>query len=168
PHGAHARPAALARPVVVGRVGRRHRPRAGGGGRKRTGEPAVHRGAVRAVHPVARRVRAEAGLRRVLVLGARGFFGRHAVALLRADGITAIPISHAEADVADRPALRALIRPGDVILDTVGPFQTRSPALLDVVLERQADLVDLSDSAAYARSIGKRRDEIAARGSAVL
>jgi hypothetical protein len=117
---------------------------------------------------VARRVRAEAGLRRVLVLGARGFFGRHAVALLRADGVAAIPISHTEADVDDRPSLRALIQQGDVILDTVGPFQTRSPALLDVVLERQADLVDLSDSAAYARSVGERRDEIAARGSAVL
>jgi hypothetical protein len=117
---------------------------------------------------VARRLRAEARLRRALVLGARGFFGRHAVALLRADGIAAVPISHAEADVEDRASLRALVRPNDVILDTVGPFQKRSHALLDIVLERQADLVDLSDSAAYARTIGERRDEIAARGCAVL
>jgi hypothetical protein len=103
-----------------------------------------------------------------LVLGARGFFGRQAVGLLRADGIAAVPISRTEADVEDRSSLRALVHPNDVILDAAGPFQTRSHALLDVVLERQADLVDLSDSAAYARSIGERRDEIATRGSAVL
>jgi hypothetical protein len=117
---------------------------------------------------VARRVRAEARLRRVLVLGARGFFGRHAVAVLRAGGVAAVPISHPDADVEDRSSLRSLVHPNDVILDTVGPFQVRSLALLDVALERQADLVDLSDSAAYARAIGERRDEVAARGIAVL
>jgi hypothetical protein len=117
---------------------------------------------------VARRVRAAAGLRRVLVLGARGFFGRQAVALLRAYGIAAVPIAHADADIEDRASLRSLVHPNDVLLDTVGPFQQRSHALLDVALERQADLVDLSDSAAYARSIGERRAEIAARAIAVL
>ena len=107
-------------------------------------------------------------MRRVLVLGARGFFGRHAVRLLRADGIAAVPVSHGDADVEDRPSLRSLIHPNDVILDTVGPFQRRSHALLDVVLERGADLVDLSDSSAYARSIAERRTEIGTRGSTVL
>jgi hypothetical protein len=79
-----------------------------------------------------------------------------------------VPISRADADVEDRPALRSLIRANDVILDTVGPFQTRSAALLDVALERGADLVDLSDSAAYARSVGERRREIAAHRISVL
>ncbi len=117
---------------------------------------------------MARGVRAEARLRRVLVLGARGFFGRHAVRLLRADGIAAVPISRADADVEDPSSLRSLIHANDVLLDTVGPFQARSHALLDIALERAADLVDLSDSAAYARSVGERREEIAARGIAVL
>jgi hypothetical protein len=117
---------------------------------------------------VARRVRAEARLRRVLVLGARGFFGRHAVRLLRAGGIAAVPIARGDADIEDRSALRSVVQPNDVILDTVGPFQMRTHALLDVALERQADLVDLSDSAAYARSVGERHAEVAARGSAVL
>jgi len=117
---------------------------------------------------VARGLRPAARLRRVLVLGARGFFGRHAVALLRADGVAAVPVSHADADVEDRASLRSLIHANDVILDTVGPFQTRRGALLDVALEQRADLVDLSDSLAYARSVGDRSAEIAARGIAVL
>jgi len=104
----------------------------------------------------------------VLVLGARGFFGRHAVALLRADGIAAVPIGHDQADVEDRASLRSLVHANDVLLDTVGPFQRRTHALLDVALERQADIVDLSDSASYARSIGERSSDIAAQGIAVL
>ena len=104
----------------------------------------------------------------MLVLGARGFFGRQAVALLRADGIAAVPIGHDQVDVEDRAALRSLVHANDVLLDTVGPFQRRTDALLDVALERQADLVDLSDSASYARSIGERSADIAAQGIAVL
>ena len=103
-----------------------------------------------------------------MVLGARGFFGRHAVALLRADGIAAVPVGHDQADVEDRSALRSLVHANDVLLDTVGPFQRRTHALLDVALERQADLVDLSDSASYARSISERSADIAAQGIAVL
>jgi len=103
-----------------------------------------------------------------VVLGARGFFGRHAVALLRADGIAAVPVGHDQADVEDRSALRSLVHANDVLLDTVGPFQRRTHALLDVALERQADLVDLSDSASYARSISERSADIAAQGIAVL
>ena len=104
----------------------------------------------------------------MLVLGAHGFFGRHAVTLLRAEGIAAVPIGHDQADVEDRASLRALVHVNDVLLDTVGPFQRRTHALLDVALEQQADLVDLSDSASYARSIGERSADIAAKGIAVL
>ena len=117
---------------------------------------------------MARGLRPEARLRRVVILGARGFFGRHAVGLLRADGVATIPISHAMADVEDRASLRSVIHANDVVLDTVGPFQTRSQALLDVALERRADVVDLSDSAGYAGSVGARSAEIAAREIAVL
>ena len=117
---------------------------------------------------MARRLRTEDQLRRVLVLGARGFFGSHAVRLLRAGGVAAVPIANGDADVEDRVSLRSLIHANDVILDTVGPFQARSQALLDIALEHRADLVDLSDSAAYAGSVAARRDEIAAREIAVL
>ncbi|HEY8807689.1 MAG TPA: hypothetical protein VIN70_08915 [Candidatus Limnocylindria bacterium] len=77
-------------------------------------------------------------------------------------------MTHADADVEDRASLRSLIHANDVLLDTVGPFQTRSQALLDIALEREADLVDLSDSAEYARAVGERRHQIAARGIAVM
>jgi hypothetical protein len=77
-------------------------------------------------------------------------------------------VTHADADVEDRASLRSLIHANDVLLDTVGPFQTRSQALLDIALEREADLVDLSDSAEYARAVGERRHQIAARGIAVM
>lgn len=107
-------------------------------------------------------------MRRVLVLGARGFFGRHALRLLRADAVAAVAVTHRDLDVEDRSSLRSVIHANDVILDTVGPFQSRSTALLDVALEREADLVDLSDSAGYARAVAARRDEIEARGIAVL
>jgi hypothetical protein len=112
--------------------------------------------------------RPEARLRRVLVIGARGFFGSHALRLLRADGIAAVAVTRDDADVEDRASLRALVHANDVILDTAGPFQMRSLALLEIALERGADLVDLSDSAEYARAIAERRDEISARGIAVL
>ena len=60
-----------------------------------------------------------------MVLGARGFFGRHAVGLLRADGVAAVPVGHDDVDVEDRVSLRALVHPNDVLLDAVGPFQRR-------------------------------------------
>ncbi|MEA2662147.1 MAG: hypothetical protein QOH08_1719 [Chloroflexota bacterium] len=64
--------------------------------------------------------------------------------------------------------MRAALHENDVILDAVGPFQTRSTALLDAALAAGADLVDLSDSVAYARAMRGREREIAARGIAVL
>ena len=107
-------------------------------------------------------------MRRVIVLGAHGFFGAHAVGLLRAAAVPAVGLARADADAEDRASLRSALHPNDVILDAVGPFQTRSMALLDVALELGADLVDLSDSLSYARSMRAREGEIAARGIAVL
>ncbi|HAF10898.1 MAG TPA: hypothetical protein DCK98_12580 [Chloroflexi bacterium] len=117
---------------------------------------------------MARRVRAADRLRRVIVLGARGFFGAHAVRLLRAAAVPAVRLARADADAEDRASLRSALHPNDVILDAAGPFQTRSTVLLDVALELGADLVDLSDSLSYARSMRAREDEIAERGIAVL
>jgi hypothetical protein len=40
-----------------------------------------------------------------------------------------------------------------VIVDTAGPFQQRSTALVEAAIELGCDLVDLSDSLAYARAV---------------
>jgi hypothetical protein len=106
-------------------------------------------------------------VRRVIVLGGRGFFGAHAVRLLHEAGVPAIAASRSDADVEDERALSAFLRPGDVLLDAAGPFQGRTAALCDAAIARGADLVDLSDSAAYARLIAGRRPAIEAAGISV-
>ena len=106
-------------------------------------------------------------MRRIVVIGGRGFFGALAVERLRADGCQPLAAARrAGADVrldAEDPAsLRAALRPGDVLLDTVGPFQDRSLALLDAALEIGCDLVDIADSRGYVEKIYSREAAIAA------
>ena len=112
-------------------------------------------------------------MKRTVVLGGSGFFGRAVAELLRADGVAPLLASRrAGADVVvdvENPAsLRAALRPGDVLVDTVGPFQTRSPALVEAAIEIGCDLIDLSDSVRYTRDIHDREPRIEARGIRVL
>jgi hypothetical protein len=112
-------------------------------------------------------------VRRLVVLGGLGFFGGAAVARLRADG--AVPLTAArrpgadlQLDAEDPRSLRRALQPGDVVIDTIGPFQTRSMALLDAALEVGFDLVDIADSRAYVAQVYARQAQIAARGRRVL
>jgi hypothetical protein len=112
-------------------------------------------------------------MRRLVVLGGRGFFGAAAVERLRADGAQALtaarrPGADLQIDAEDPRSLRASLRPGDVVVDTIGPFQARSLALLDAALEIGFDLLDIADSRAYVAGIYKRAAEINARGIRVL
>jgi short subunit dehydrogenase-like uncharacterized protein len=107
-------------------------------------------------------------MRRVIVLGGHGFFGSHAVRLLREAGIPAIATSRSDADTEDRRSLRAYLHPHDVVLDAAGPFQARSAALLEVAMARGVDIVDLSDSLAYAQLVEEHRTDIAAHHITVL
>ena len=107
------------------------------------------------------------------MLGGQGFFGRAAVERLRADGAAPLtaarrPGADFQLDAEDPRSLRAALRPGDVVLDTIGPFQTRSTALLDAALEVGFDLLDISDSRAYTARLYARAAEINARGLRVL
>lgn len=102
------------------------------------------------------------------MLGGRGFFGGHAVRLLREAGVPAIATARSDANAEDRRSLRAFLHPNDVVLDAAGPFQDRSAALLEVAMARGIDLVDLSDSAAYARLIALHRADIEAHHITVL
>lgn len=107
-------------------------------------------------------------MRRVIVVGGRGFFGAHAVRLLREAGVPAIAVARSEVNVEDRRSLRAFLHPHDVVLDAAGPFQGRSAALLEIAVARGVDVVDLSDSAEYARLVAEHRVDIDTHHIAVL
>ena len=102
------------------------------------------------------------------MLGGHGFFGANAVRLLREAGVPAIAAGRSEANAEDRRSLAAFLHPHDVVLDAAGPFQERSAALLEIAMARGVDVVDLSDSAAYARLVADHRAAIDAHHIAVL
>lgn len=112
-------------------------------------------------------------MRRIVVAGGLGFFGRTAVERLRADGaqpLTAArrPGADLRLDVEDPASLRAALRPGDVVLDTVGPFQDRTTALAEAALEIGFDLVDIADSRAYVARLYALRSWFEAAGVRLL
>jgi len=112
-------------------------------------------------------------VRRVVVLGGRGFFGGAAAERLRADGIRPLLASrHRGAelrlDVESRASVKAALRPGDVVLDAAGPFQKRTTALVEAALETGFDVVDISDSLGYAERVSDLRLRIEAAGIRVL
>ena len=112
-------------------------------------------------------------MRRVIVLGGTGFFGRNIVDLLRERGIDALAASRSartglQLDAEGPAGLSAMLRPRDVVVDAAGPFQARTAALLDAAIERGCDVVDMSDSLRYTRLVYAREAAIAAAGIAVL
>ncbi len=114
-----------------------------------------------------------AALRRVIVLGAAGFFGGLAVERLRADGLAPLRASrHGGMELtidADQPAsLRASLTQGDLVLDAAGPFQQRSTALIEAAVDIGVDVIDLSDSLAYAARVRELRAPIERAGIRVL
>lgn len=86
-----------------------------------------------------------------------GFFGRVIARRLAEVGTTPVVASHTHGevrlDVEDGASIRAALREGDVIVDTAGPFQARSTKLVEAAIELHCDVVDLSDSLAYARAV---------------
>lgn len=71
-------------------------------------------------------------------------------------------------DVEDPRSLAAVLQPGDVIVDTAGPFQFRSTALAEAAIDRGCDLIDLSDARAYAQAVLALHDRAATRGTRIL
>jgi saccharopine dehydrogenase-like NADP-dependent oxidoreductase len=112
-------------------------------------------------------------MRRVIVAGGTGFFGRAALDQLAQRGIPALTASRSsgadlQLDVENANALRRTLRDGDVVIDTVGPFQDRSTKLVETAIEIGSDLIDISDSLAYAQRVYALRESIAAAGIRVL
>ena len=115
--------------------------------------------------------RGEAPLRRVVVIGA-GFFGVIVARRLAEVGIPAVVASRTRGDirvdVEDRVALTRALAANDVVVDTAGPFQSRSTALVETAIERGCDVVDLSDARAYAESVLALHDRAVAKGVRIL
>ena len=112
-------------------------------------------------------------MRRIVVLGGLGFFGGLAVERLRANSAAPLtaarrPGADLQVDVEVPASLRAALRPGDVALDTVGPFQERTSALMEAALDIGFDLVDIADSLDYVERLHGLRSQIEAAGIRVL
>ena len=111
----------------------------------------------------------DAALSRIIVLGGFGLFGAAAMERLQADGLAPVALSRRMGvDADDAASLRVALRPGDVVIDAVGPFQDRSLALLETALELGCDVIDLSDSLEFACRVLAQRTRIERAGIRVL
>jgi predicted dinucleotide-binding enzyme len=115
----------------------------------------------------------EAAMKRVIVLGGLGQFGRTAANELRRLGIAAQIASRGaggdlRVDANDPASLRSAFRADDVILDAAGPFYTRNTALLEMASDVPLTVVDLNDDLEYAERVLALRERIDAAGSVVL
>ncbi|OLC54366.1 MAG: hypothetical protein AUH85_11800 [Chloroflexi bacterium 13_1_40CM_4_68_4] len=95
-------------------------------------------------------------LRRVLVVG-RGFFGGLVASRLRDLGLAPLVAARHGGDVRldaeDDASLRNVLRHGDVIVDTAGPFAVRSTRLVRMSMEVGCDVIDLAESLAWSEAI---------------
>ena len=118
-------------------------------------------------------------IRRIVVIGGTGFFGRAAVELLHAEGMAPLVAARGtgrdggsppdlRVDAEDPDSLRRTLQAGDIVLDAAGPFQQRSAALIEAALEAGCDVIDLSDSLGHYLKIDALRTQIEAKGIRVL
>ncbi len=109
---------------------------------------------------------------RIVVAGGTGYFGRAAVALLRAQGESPVVAARhggdVRIDVEDLSSIRESIRSGDVVLDLAGPFQRRTTTLVEAAVDVGFHLIDIADALGYAQKVETLRGRIEAAGIAVL
>lgn len=111
-------------------------------------------------------------MRRIVVIGGTGFFGGQIVEALRARGLQPLSASRhggdLRFDVEKAKELRAHLKVRDVVIDAAGPYARRSLALIDAATRTGFDVIDLSDSSAYAKLVYSREAPIRAAGIRVL
>lgn len=111
-------------------------------------------------------------MKRIVVLGGSGFFGRLIVERLSAAGLQPIAASRSwgelRIDANDPESLRASLKTRDLVIDTAGPFQKRTPALIQAARTIGFDVIDLSDSPEYTAMIYEQQAPIGASGIRVL
>jgi Saccharopine dehydrogenase NADP binding domain len=115
----------------------------------------------------------EADVKRVIVLGGRGLFGRTAIAELESFGIRGLmagrhPTADLSIDANDSASIKAVLLPGDLVVDTAGPFQRRSMALLQSAIEIGFDVIDINDNLHYAEQVIELENKIDSAGIRVL
>jgi hypothetical protein len=111
-------------------------------------------------------------MRRVVVLGGSGFFGRLIVNKLAAAGLKPIIASRSQGEMridANNPEdIRKNLKQRDLVIDAAGPFQKRSPALIQAARTIGFDLIDISDSPEYTAMVYEQAAPIQAAGIRVL
>ncbi len=111
-------------------------------------------------------------MKRIVILGGSGFFGRIIVDRLTAAGMQPVAASRSwgelRIDANDPESLRASLRTRDLVIDAAGPFQTRTPALIQAARTIGFDVIDLSDSPEYSGMIYDQEAPISASGIRVL
>ena len=111
-------------------------------------------------------------MRRVIVLGASGFFGGLIYNRLQQAGLNPLAASRSSGDFRidanDGASIRASIKTRDVVVDAAGPFHTRTPALIQTARTIGFDVIDISDSPEYTGMIYEQQAPISAAGIRVL
>jgi hypothetical protein len=113
-----------------------------------------------------------AAMKRVVILGGSGFFGGLIASRLSAAGLKPVLASRSRAELridANNPEdLRNHLKQRDLVIDAAGPFQRRSPALIEAARTIGFDVIDLSDSPEYTSMIYDHEAPIEAAGIRVL
>ena len=111
-------------------------------------------------------------MKRVVVLGGAGFFGRLIVERLAKAGLQPIVASRTHGDLRidanNADDLKKNLKPRDLVVDCAGPFQKRNSALIETARTMGVDIVDISDSVEYASMVYKYEAPISAAGIRVL
>lgn len=112
-------------------------------------------------------------MKRVIVLGGLGQFGRTAADEMRSFGIpvqtaSRRPAADVQVDANDRSSFRASVSAGDIVIDAAGPFHARSSALVEAAIEIGFDVVDVNDDLRYAESVLALAPRIESAGIRVL
>lgn len=110
---------------------------------------------------------------RTVVLGGLGSFGRTAVEQLRGLGVEPLvaargPAAELRVDANDADSIRATLRSDDLVIDTAGPFQMRSLALIEAAIEIGFHVIDINDDLGYAERVLGLERKIEAAGVLVL
>jgi hypothetical protein len=78
------------------------------------------------------------------------------------------PVADLHFDANDSESIRAACCGGDIVLDTAGPFQSRTTALVEAAITIGFDVIDINDGLSYAERVLALEPRIASAGIRVL